>query len=110
MIDLYRNQLPKHAVESPANEDLATLAPEPEATNTTSGQTSTPDEPVVIVEPVAEAEKPSQQPEPPVPIKTESTLELPQREGVKEESPQANPANEHQPLEETPPRPKVENE
>lgn len=57
MIDLYRNQLPKHAVESPANEDLATLAPDSEATNTSDTQTSTPAEPVVLVEPLPEGEQ-----------------------------------------------------
>ncbi|MFB2660707.1 thioesterase [Shewanella mangrovisoli] len=61
MIDLYRNQLPKHAVESPANEDLATLAPDSEEINTSDTQTSTPAEPVVLVEPLPEGEQPQPQ-------------------------------------------------
>ncbi|WP_088209989.1 thioesterase [Shewanella sp. Shew256] len=61
MIDLYRNQLPKHAVESPANEDLATLAPDSETTNTSDTQTSAPAEPMVLVEPLPEGEQPKPQ-------------------------------------------------
>ncbi|WP_297891637.1 thioesterase [Shewanella sp.] len=52
MIDLYRNQLPKHAVESPANQDLGALAPESDAATSAEGETAVPEEPIVIVEPL----------------------------------------------------------
>ncbi|MCL1088946.1 thioesterase [Shewanella profunda] len=52
MIDLYRNQLPKHAVESPANQDLGTLTPASEPPSSGETDVSVPEEPVVIVEPL----------------------------------------------------------
>lgn len=79
MIDLYRNQLPKHAVESPANQDLGTLAPESEAATSTEGETPVPQEPVIIVEPL-----PEEQSSPtPAPIKApESKLEAKPNDGA----------------------------
>lgn len=56
MIDLYRNQLPKHAVESAANQDLGALAPESEAATSAESETPMPEEPVIIVEPLPKAE------------------------------------------------------
>ncbi|MGL6123539.1 MAG: thioesterase [Shewanella sp.] len=54
MIDLYRNQLPKHAVESPANPDLGILVPEPEAATSTEDAASVVKDPMIIVEPLPE--------------------------------------------------------
>lgn len=79
MIDLYRNQLPKHAVESPANQDLGALAPESEVAAPSEGEAAVPEEPVVIVEPLPEGQG-SQPPE----------LNTPQEPNLSEE--QAKPA------------------
>lgn len=98
MIDLYRNQLPKHAVESPANQDLGALAPEPEVAAPSEGEAAVPEEPVVIVEPLPnEQNSDSKQgessisEEPPAPI-TDPELPL-QPEIQREDNLESQPEN-----------------
>lgn len=51
MIDLYRNQLPKEAVEKPANQDLAELESDRPASKDEGAVEAPAAEPVIIVEP-----------------------------------------------------------
>ncbi|ABM26467.1 MULTISPECIES: hypothetical protein [Shewanella] len=94
MIDLYRNQLPKHAVESPANQDLGALTPESGAVVSAEGEIAVPEEPVVIVEPLPNEQSSDSQRQdespitevPPVPIidsEPDSTSESQPEEDIK---------------------------
>ncbi|MGI2099095.1 thioesterase [Shewanella glacialipiscicola] len=106
MIDLYRNQLPKDAVETPANQDLGALAPKTEDTSATA-EKATPAQPVVIVEPLAEQtaeSNPSAEPlTKPQIIEAPKALIAPEleRELVPEREVKSNDAVEPQPKLET---------
>lgn len=115
MIDLYRNQLPKHAVESPANQDLGTLAPESEAATSTQGEAPVPQEPVMIVEPLPE-EQDSPTPEVNAPLQEPNVSQEQAKSAVTEappapiKAPELESKPEAKPNDGAEPQPKVETE
>lgn len=86
--------MPKHAVESPANQDLGALTPESGAVVSAEGEIAVPEEPVVIVEPLPNEQSSDSQRQdespitevPPVPIidsEPDSTSESQPEEDIK---------------------------